>query len=220
MKLLVAIDLSPASAKVIEVARQIAQATAAHVYVLHVAEPEPDFMGFEAGPDVVRDQVAEEFRQAHRAVQAFAESLREDGVETSALLVRGLNAFAEGAARSGVLRRLPPDQRRALVSPYDSWDHRRAVHRFVQDIPLGPADPAWSLVEESGRQLGEFADRPVFIGWGLRDFVFNRHFLDRFRQALPRADVHAYPDAGHYVLEDAHERLRPAIRDFLDRNPV
>ncbi len=92
MKLLVAIDLSPASAKVIEVARQIAQATAAHVYVLHVAEPEPDFMGFEAGPDVVRDQVAEEFRQAHRAVQAFAESLREDGVETSALLVRGPTA--------------------------------------------------------------------------------------------------------------------------------
>jgi haloalkane dehalogenase len=137
-----------------------------------------------------------------------------------ALLVRGLNAFAEGAARSGVLRRLPVDQRRALVAPYDSWDNRRAVHRFVQDIPLGPSDPAWALVEASGQHLAGFADRPVFIGWGLRDFVFNRHFLDRFRQALPRADVHAYPDAGHYVLEDAHERLRPAIRDFLDRNPL
>jgi len=84
MKLLVAIDLSAASTRVIEVARQVALATHAHVYVLHVAEPEPDFVGFEAGPGVVRDQVAEEFRQAHRAVQAFADSLREGGVEASA----------------------------------------------------------------------------------------------------------------------------------------
>ncbi len=92
MKLLVAIDLSAASTRVIEVARQVALATHAHVYVLHVAEPEPDFVGFEAGPGVVRDQVAEEFRQAHRAVQAFADSLREGGVEASALLVRGPTA--------------------------------------------------------------------------------------------------------------------------------
>ena len=137
-----------------------------------------------------------------------------------ALLVRGLNAFAEGAARSGVLRRLPEPQRQALVAPYDTWANRRAVHRFVQDIPLRPGDPAWALVAAAGERLPEFADRPCFIGWGLRDFVFDRHFLDGFRQALPNADVHAYPDAGHYVLEDAHERLIPAISGFLDRHPL
>ena len=41
-----------------------------------------------------------------------------------------------------------------------------------------------------------------------------------FKAALPNADVHAYEDAGHYVLEDKHEILVPLIRDFLDRHPL
>src|SRR3546814_4457598 len=35
-----------------------------------------------------------------------------------------------------------------------------------------------------------------------------------------RARVMAFDDAGHYVLEDRHEVLVPAIREFLDANPV
>jgi cis-3-alkyl-4-acyloxetan-2-one decarboxylase len=54
----------------------------------------------------------------------------------------------------------------------------------------------------------------------LKDFVFDRDFLDRFRATLPGAEVHAFDDAGHYVLEDRHEVLVPAIRTFLDRNPL
>jgi haloalkane dehalogenase len=66
------------------------------------------------------------------------------------------------------------------------------------------------------RRLHEFSDRPAFIAWGLRDFVFDRHFLDGFVRALPAAQVHAFEDAGHYVLEDKHEALVPGIRAFLD----
>ena len=75
-------------------------------------------------------------------------------------------------------------------------------------------------MERVGACLHAFADRPAFIGWGLRDFVFDRHFLEGFRRALPRAQVHAFQDAGHYVLEDKHEVLVPAIRTFLDANPL
>ena len=63
-------------------------------------------------------------------------------------------------------------------------------------------------------------DRPAFIGWGLKDFVFDKHFLAGFRAALPNAEVHAYDDAGHYVLEDKHEVIVPAVRAFLERNPL
>src|SRR3546814_14957150 len=90
----------------------------------------------------------------------------------------------------------------------------------MQDIPLREGDRAWPLVAEAGRRLGEFADRPAFIGWGLRDFVFDRHFLAGFRDALPRARVMAFDDAGHYVLEDRHEVLVPAIRECRAGNPV
>ena len=135
-----------------------------------------------------------------------------------ALAIRGFNAFAGGASRQGVETPMPDDVRRAYVAPYDSWKNRISTLRFVQDIPLRPGDRAWDLVEEAGKRLPDFANRPAFIGWGLRDFVFDHHFLKGFTQALPRAEVHAFEDAGHYVLEDKADVLVPAIRTFLDNH--
>jgi len=89
LKILVAVDLSEASARIIEVTQYLAKATAGEVRVLHVAEAEPDFVGYAAGPEVVRDQVAKEFRDEHRGVQACAESLREAGVDAKSLLIQG-----------------------------------------------------------------------------------------------------------------------------------
>ncbi len=137
-----------------------------------------------------------------------------------AFLIRAFNAFSSGASYLGVEKKMPADVRRAYVSPYDSWANRISTVRFMQDIPLHPGDKAWALVESAGQKLPQFADRPAFIGWGLKDFVFDRHFLAGFRAALPNAEVHAYDDAGHYVLEDKAAELVPAIRGFLDRNPL
>ena len=135
-------------------------------------------------------------------------------------LIRAFNLFARGAAWTGTERSLPRDVRRAYIAPYTGWRNAISTLRFMQDIPLGEGDRAWPLLAESARVLPQYADRPVFIGWGLRDFVFDRHFLDGFTRALPRAQVHAFEDANHYVLEDKHEVLVPAIRDFLARNPI
>jgi haloalkane dehalogenase len=135
-------------------------------------------------------------------------------------LIRGLNAFASGAARDGVVAPMPADVRRALEAPYDSWANRISTLRFVQDIPLRPGDRAWDIVAASAKKLREYAGRPVFYGWGLRDFVFDRHFLDTFRASLPATEEHVFHDAGHYVLEDKADVLVPAIRRFLDANPL
>ena len=134
--------------------------------------------------------------------------------------IRRFNLFVRGAAWLGTERRLPAAVRKAYIAPYQGWEAAISTLRFMQDIPLREGDPAWPLVAETGRRLVEFADRPAFISWGLRDFVFDRHFLDGFRRALPRAEVHAFEDAGHYVLEDKHEVLVPAIRAFLDAHPL
>ena len=135
-------------------------------------------------------------------------------------LIRRFNLFARGAARLGTERRLPADVRAAYAGVYDGWDNAISTLRFMQDIPLGEGDRAWPLLKAMEAALPGYADRPAFIGWGLRDFVFDRHFLDGFRAALPNAEVHAFADANHYVLEDKHEVLVPAIRAFLDRNPL
>jgi haloalkane dehalogenase len=136
--------------------------------------------------------------------------------KAGALLVRGFNAFARGATRLAVTRvRLPKEVRDGLCAPYDNWDHRRAVLRFVQDIPLREGDPSFSLVREVGERLHQFNDRPVLICWGDRDFVFDEHFLRVWKSALPDAEVHQFPDCGHYVLEDAPAEIEGLVRRFL-----
>ncbi|MFT4256453.1 MAG: alpha/beta fold hydrolase [Pseudoxanthomonas sp.] len=135
-------------------------------------------------------------------------------------LIRTFNAFSWGASRFGVEKKMPRAVRRAYVAPYDSWANRIATVRFMQDIPLGPGDKAWALLEASGKRLPAYAGLPAFIGWGLKDFVFDRHFFDGFRAALPQAQVMAFDDAGHYVMEDKAQVLVPAIRAFLDANPL
>lgn len=137
-----------------------------------------------------------------------------------ALAIRGFNAFSGIASHVGVEHRMPAEVRAAYVAPYDSWAHRIATLRFVQDIPLGPGDPAWALVEESGRRLSEYADRPALLVWGLRDFVFDAHFLSGFEQGLPRAQTLVFDDAGHYVLEDKASLIVPRVRAFLDAHPL
>jgi cis-3-alkyl-4-acyloxetan-2-one decarboxylase len=136
------------------------------------------------------------------------------------LLIRGFNAFAGGAVRDGVVNKMPRDVGNAYVAPFDSWANRISTSRFVQDIPLSANDPAWSLLEASEKCLHQYADRPSFIGWGLKDFVFDHHFLKGFQKKLPSAEQHVFEDAGHYVMEDKYSVLVPAIRKFLDANPI
>ncbi len=132
-------------------------------------------------------------------------------------LVRGLNLFCLGASRVCSRRGLPVAVRRGYLAPYRSWADRIAVLRFVQDIPLAPADPAFALVSDVQAGLAQFRDRPALICWGARDFVFDDQFLRVWRQYLPQAEVHRFADAGHYVLEDAAEEIVPLVQGFLDR---
>ena len=132
------------------------------------------------------------------------------------LLVRGLNAFARGAAHIACKRkRLSKTLRDAYCAPYDSWGNRIAVLRFVQDIPLKPGDRGYEIVSDTAVRLAEFRDRPGLGGWGDRDFVFDLHFLEQWQRMYPHAEVHRFADCGHYILEDASEELIPIIKRFL-----
>jgi pimeloyl-ACP methyl ester carboxylesterase len=138
-----------------------------------------------------------------------------------AWLVRGLNAFCRGTTFIGCKHhKMSRAVRDAYLAPYDSWANRIAVHRFVQDIPLRPGDRSYALITEAQEGLAHFADTPTLICWGLRDFVFDRHFLAEWEQRLPKAEVHRFEKAGHYVLEDEADAIVPLVRDFLARHPV
>jgi haloalkane dehalogenase len=137
------------------------------------------------------------------------------------LLVRGFNFFCRGAADACVHKEeLPDDVRASYLAPYDSWSNRIAVLRFVQDIPLRPRHRSYELVRQVEDGLNRFADVPMLICWGERDFVFDERFLKGWQERFPKAEVHRFPDAGHYVLEDAAAEIVPVVRAFLESHPV
>lgn len=87
--ILASVDLSPISGVVVEAAGRIAQRFGAKLWLIHVAQPEPDFVGFDAGPPSVREHRAEAFREEHRQLQQFAAGLSQAGVDVTPLLVQG-----------------------------------------------------------------------------------------------------------------------------------
>ena len=110
--------------------------------------------------------------------------------------------------------------KQAYLAPYDSWANRIAVQRFVEDIPLAPGDRSWPIVQEVSDKLGQFRSVPMLICWGRKDFVFDDAFLGEWRKRLPEAEVHVFEDAGHYVLEDAHEEIVSLMKGFFAKNPL
>ena len=135
-----------------------------------------------------------------------------------AFLVRGFNAFSTVASHVCCTRRkMPREIRRAYREPYDSWQNRIATLRFVQDIPLKPGDAAYCLVSEVEQNLAKLAGKPMLICWGMKDFVFDDHFLRSWEEHFPNAEIHRFEDCGHYILEDASEEVIEHICKFIER---
>jgi pimeloyl-ACP methyl ester carboxylesterase len=61
-----------------------------------------------------------------------------------------------------------------------------------------------------------FRDKPVGIAWAMKDIAFTRAVLEQlWLDTFPDAEVLRLPDAGHYLQEDAHERIVPALIEHL-----
>ena len=138
--------------------------------------------------------------------------------QLGALLVQGLNAFSVLAAQVAFKKPVSREVRKAYTGPYDSWKNRIATLRFVQDIPLDPSDPGYNIIEKTEARLNEFAGKPCLLAWGEKDFVFDLHFLKKWKHIFPQAKVLSYPDCGHYIFEDAGQSLTQAVSNFLDQD--
>jgi len=88
-KILVPIDFSEVTDAVLKTATRLAEAFQSEMLLLHIAPPEPDFIGYDPGPPSVRDQVAEQFREEHQRLQALKSTLSLPAEKVSALLVQG-----------------------------------------------------------------------------------------------------------------------------------
>lgn len=90
--LLVAIgDMGDCEAQLAQ-ARLLARALNAPLFLLHVEAPEPDFVGYEPGPQHVRDAHAHEAMEHHAELHALRDQLIGEGLDAHALVIQGVTA--------------------------------------------------------------------------------------------------------------------------------
>ena len=94
MKLLVAVDLSESTQTIVEKVEEMNKEYPAKVWILHNAEPEPDFVEFKVDPLAARETLAKKFHNEHRQIQEIANRLRKAGLDATALLVHGATVEA------------------------------------------------------------------------------------------------------------------------------
>jgi len=129
--------------------------------------------------------------------------------------VRVLNAFAYGALLMACKRKLTKEIKAGYLAPYNNPHNRVAILRFVQDIPWNRTKDSYHIIQKIEKNLSRFAKIPMLILWGKKDFCFTEKFLNCWQKYFPKAHVQVFNDAGHYVLEDAHERIIPIMENFL-----
>lgn len=88
------------------------------------------------------------------------------------------------------------------------FDHgtQRAILRLYRSSPS-------EKLAAAGRRLGEL-DVPALVVWGLADPYIPARFGRAYEQALTRAELAEYPDAGHWAWLDRPD-LIDRVADFL-----
>lgn len=87
--ILIAVDFSDAADAVVDAALRVATAFGSQSFLVHVAAPDPEFVGYEAGPQHERDWRAGELRDEHSRLEQMATRFQQAGLDATPLLVQG-----------------------------------------------------------------------------------------------------------------------------------
>ena len=87
--ILAAIDFSDITPTVVDKAAEIARCFSSKLWLIHIAAPDPDFVGYSTGPQSKRDWRAKTLREEHRYIQDKALELAQSGINVTPLLLQG-----------------------------------------------------------------------------------------------------------------------------------
>jgi len=127
-------------------------------------------------------------------------------------LIRRRNFFVNGVMPKAVGNReaLTPEvlehYRNAQPSPA-----ARAANAALPRHIVG----ATRWLREIWRERAAFCAKPALVLWGLKDIAFRIKELDRWRSELADCEVHEFVDCGHFLAEEAPERVLPLLREFM-----
>ena len=87
--ILAAVDFSDVTDAVVNAAETLALTFAAPVTFVHVEAPDPAFVGYDPGPQHVRDNVAKTVIEDHQRIGEVRDRLKADGVDCHGIIVQG-----------------------------------------------------------------------------------------------------------------------------------
>ena len=89
---------------------------------------------------------------------------------------------------------------------------------FPRELPTQAGGPVNDMNNETEALLRQhFRSKPIRIVWGMKDRVLHPGLVDSlWLDTFPDAEVTRIDDAGHFVQEDAYERIVPELIRFVD----
>lgn len=128
--ILIAVDFGDADKNLLAMGGQMALKFGAAVWVVHIAMPDPDFVGYEPGPQYIRDLRAKDLRKEHHTLKEYADTFKKANITAEALLVQGMQGeavldeikklnidlFIMGAHKHGFFHRLLSDNDPSLLA--------------------------------------------------------------------------------------------------------
>ncbi|MGB5417826.1 universal stress protein [Algibacter sp.] len=87
--ILVTIDFDRHEQLLIDKAFELAEKFNSKIWIMHIADPNPDFVGYEAGPQSVRDSLASKLKKEHRLLEEYSNALKKKGIKAEGLLIQG-----------------------------------------------------------------------------------------------------------------------------------
>ena len=129
-------------------------------------------------------------------------------------LIKRHNFFVNRVLPMAVAQKdaLTPDvmahYRNALPTP----EARSACAAFPGHI-VGATDWLRSIWDDRAA----FAGKPALIFWGFKDIAFREKELSRWKAELTDFEAHEFKDCGHFLAEEAPDRMLPALHAFMER---
>ena len=127
-------------------------------------------------------------------------------------MIKRLNCFVNKVLPKAIGNKgaITPEMMRHYRSALPNPSARNACAALPGHI-IGASD--W--LEEIWTEREKFAGKPSLVFWGLKDIAFRRKELEHWRANLIDCQVHEFEDCGHFLAEEAPERMLPTLRSFM-----
>lgn len=107
---------------------------------------------------------------------------------------------------------LADEVHRHYMAPFSSASTRTAPWVLAREL-LGSSE--W--YDSWWRRRESISSIPTLVLWGLEDPTFGTEVLDKWEGTLTDATIVTFPDVGHFVPDEAGDRVVEKVREFLYR---